>query len=105
MSEWATRAPEKMTALFGLAELHVAVFQPNSDPGGAAPVVAISIPENEAFLPSACATATAIGSARVVLVCDTHEQADATAEEAAAMLPKHRRVALDRLETGDWSTQ
>ena len=33
---------------------------------------------------------------------DTREQADDIAERAAAALPKHRRIALERARAGMW---
>jgi hypothetical protein len=43
--------------------------------------------------------------ARVLFICDTHEQAEAMAKRAAALLPEHRRLSLDRAEAGAWALQ
>jgi hypothetical protein len=40
--------------------------------------------------------------ARVGLCCDTQAQAEAMADRATRLLPRHRRISFERAEAGRW---
>jgi hypothetical protein len=118
---WTTRLDPKLTSAYGVAELHSVYFEP-LDWNVTRPVVTLGIPECELHFASliktdeplvminrpvanrnvkywlrhACQLATE-GRAYLSFTCDTAEQAEQAAKRAAKLLPKHRRVALERL--------
>ena len=85
-------------------DIHVVFFQPIDDVDGPRNVVCLEIPETRKGLANALKVAIAL-RARVVFVCDTGEQANTVAIEAALLLPRHRRVDYDRARAGDWTVQ
>ena len=120
-TSWTTRIPPEQTRPFGVAELHTAVFQP-AGWSGQRPTISLTIPEGRlvfaklstsgvpvatSFTPEdksikhcvriACNAATE-WQACLVLGCDTAAQAERAAKLAARLLPKHERVALERME-------
>jgi hypothetical protein len=83
-------------------EVHAVLFQPTGDRGGSANVVAFMIPE---ATPAEIALGLAVARdvpARVVMVCESAEQAKDMAALARAKLPDHRRVPLERAAEGGW---
>ena len=117
---WTTRLPPELTRQFGVEELHDVWFAPKGSPGKGN-VVCLLIPECElqvtvvapdgklvqyvnrppnrnlkTWLHFACEEATTHRAA-LSLGCDTAEQAERYAEQAARLLPHHERVALERL--------
>jgi hypothetical protein len=43
--------------------------------------------------------------ARLIFLCNTADQADRIAITAAAALPAHRRIALERALAGGWGSE
>ena len=85
-------------------EYHFAIFQPCDDSGGLSNCVAVSIPEAADQLADAMRQARH-HKARVLLICNTREQAKAAALTVAELLPEHRRVSLERSEVGGYALQ
>ena len=102
MTAWRTRIDPEHTAAFGEPELHAAAFQHKNDPGGTSHVVALQIPETPgALFVQAMAKANDL-KARVLFICDTGEQAEDAAARASKLLPRHCRVAYERVVAGAW---
>lgn len=99
---WTTRVDPKYTAPFGVPNAHFVAFQPNDDHGGASNVIAVSIPETPPQDIAAALERTVRLQARLIFICDTRQQARQIARIAAANLPTHHRVALERAELGKW---
>jgi hypothetical protein len=97
--EWTTKLPR--TGAYGIDEAHGVFFEHRTDRGGLARAVVVQIPEATAGLAEAMAQARRF-KARVAFICDTREQADDVARQAAPLLPRHRRVALERAADGGW---
>jgi hypothetical protein len=103
METWTTRMPPWLTAAFGVAELHAVFFQPSDDLGGPRDCVAIQIPEATADELSLALQTANRRKARVMVLCDTAEQA-ADAAGLATHLACHLQVSLERAEAGGWWT-
>lgn len=90
------------TQRFGVAEVHAVWFEPDDDRGEERPAVAVQIPETpRSHVRRAMKMATQLG-ARVMFLCDTVEQANRIATRASVMLPKHRRISMERVRSGGW---
>lgn len=100
-SEWRTRIDPALTAKGGVAELHVVCFEPIDDHGGRRPVVCISVPEASRQTIRKGLKIAARREARVLILCDTAEQA-ITVGAMAPRLRRHRRVPYERAEAGGW---
>ncbi len=96
-----TLVPNEHTRPFGCENLHAVFFQSCADRGGVSPAVAIMIPEAIDDLTRALNHAHKTRS-RLVIVCDTKEQADKAKQVAVELLPDHREVSLSRAEAGAW---
>jgi len=96
-----TRLDLAYTRAFGCPELHAVLFQHRADRGGSCPTVAVMIPEAEDMLARAAREARRL-KARVLLVCDTGAQAAGARRRMAALLPRHRKVAIERAAAGVW---
>jgi hypothetical protein len=118
---WTTRLDPQYTTMFGVGELHNVMFEPPGWPGKG-PIVSLLIPECELqfhFLAEdgqpvaminrpaknrnvkqwtrfACERAVEYGAV-LGLLCDTAEQADVGARRIAKLLPRYRRIALERM--------
>lgn len=101
---WTTRVDPKYTAPFGVPNAHFVAFQPNDDRGGASNVIGVSIPEATSGDIAAALIETMRLQARLIFVCDTRRQTRQIARIAAANLPTHHRVALERAELGRWGS-
>lgn len=99
--QWTTKVPAEHLAAFGLAEIHGVFFEHRADRGGLARAVVVQIPEAIAALAEAMVQARSF-KARVAFLCDTQQQAEEIAEQAAKLLPRHRRVAFERAAAGGW---
>lgn len=95
---WTTRVDPKYTAPFGVPHAHFVAFQPNDDRDGANNVIGVCIPEATSQDIAAALAETMRLRARLIFLCDTKKQARRIARIAAASLPTHRRVALERAE-------
>jgi hypothetical protein len=117
---WTTRLDPKHTASYGVGELHQVCFEPPSWAGKGTtivlgipecelqfafvaddrPIVAINRPVHNTGVKSwtryACKLAAEY-NAFLMLICDTAEQADIGARRVAKLLPRYRRVALERM--------
>lgn len=100
-AEWTTKVPAELLAAYGLTEIHGVFFEHRSDRGGEARAVVVQVPEAIAGLAEAMAAARSF-KARVALLCDTKQQAEEVAKQAASLLPRHRRVAFERAAEGGW---
>jgi hypothetical protein len=96
-----TLIPADYTLRYGVAELHALFFQHSADRGGIAHCVSVLIPEAEHRLEIALEQARQL-KARVVIVCDTAEQAKAARARSAPLLPDHHEVSLERAAAGAW---
>jgi hypothetical protein len=120
-TEWTTRLDPKLTRTYGVEELHDVCFAPPGWPGKGA-AVSLGIPECELictilapdgepiatvnrpktnrnvkqWMRTACAIARERG-AFISFGCDTVEQARIAARRASRLLPRYRRVALERM--------
>jgi len=120
--DWTTRFQPEMTRRFGVEEMiHTVCFEPDGWPGKG-PCIGLGIPECELqycvigadgepaafvnrpqrnqklkyWLRFVCEMATKERSF-VMFSCDTVEQAERVARLAAKRLPRHQRVALERM--------
>jgi hypothetical protein len=91
-----TRLDSIYTAPFGCRKLRAVVLQHKRDSGGGCHVVALQVPEVSRRKIKASLAWARANRARVVFVCDTADQAQQMLEQAARLLPDHRRVALER---------
>ncbi len=96
-----TLVPNKHTRPFGCENLHAVFFQSCADRGGVSPAVAIMIPEALDKLTAALKQVHKTG-ARLIILCDTKEQAANAKQAAVDLLPDHREVSLNRAEAGVW---
>ncbi len=96
-----TLIPNKYTRAFGCGDLHAVFFQSRADRGGISPAVMVMIPEAADKLTTALAQAHTL-KARLVIVCDTEEQARDAKQAAHELLPDHREVSLCRAQAGAW---
>ena len=96
-----TLIPQEYTRPFGCDELHAVFFQYRADRGGVSPTVMIMIPEATDKLTTALMQAHNL-QARLIIVCDTEEQARDAKQAAHELLPDHREVSLSRAEAGAW---
>ena len=96
-----TLIPQEYTRPFGCDELHAVFFQYRADRGGVSPTVMIMIPEATDKLTAALMQAHKL-QARLIIVCDTEEQAADAKQVALDLLPDHREVSLSRAEAGAW---
>ncbi len=96
-----TLIPREYTRLFGCEELHAVFFQHRADRGGASTSVMVMIPEAADKLTAALVQAQKL-RARLVVVCDTEEQARDAKQAATKLLPDHREVSLSRAQAGAW---
>ena len=101
-TEWRTRADPDWTATYGVAELHIVMFEPHDDRPGSRATVMVQIPEASRQQIRAALKQAIKRGARLSFVCDTREQADQIAATAAKKLPAHRRIAYERAEAGGW---
>jgi hypothetical protein len=121
VTDWTTRVLPELTSPFGVEEVHSIWLTPKGWPGKG-PAVLLLIPECEmqvctlgpdgtpemsinrpkinknvkSWIRAACKTAEDLGAA-VSFSCDTAEQADRAAKMASKLLPKHERIALERM--------
>jgi hypothetical protein len=117
---WTTRFDPEITNAWGVPEAHFAYFEPSvwSERRTAVvllipecelqfaqivdgePVVMINRPQNnkniKTWTRNACEIATD-QMAFLSFTCDTAEEAERAARRAAKLLPKHKRVALERM--------
>ena len=96
-----TMIPNKYTRPFGCENLHAVIFQSCADRGGVSPAVVIMIPEEVDKLTESLKQAHKL-RARLLLLCDTEEQAAVAKQVALDILPDHREVSLSRAEAGAW---
>lgn len=96
-----TLIPMQHTRSYGVSEAHAVFFQHRADRGGPAPAMSILIPEAMSYLDAALQEAHQL-RARVIIVCDTAEQAAAARSRAITLLPNHRPVAMTRAQAGAW---
>jgi hypothetical protein len=122
---WTTRLEPALSAQYRVAEFHSVWLVPIGWPGKG-PAVTLLIPECELqlvkigddgeplafinrpqanknvkhWLRYACGTAHEMGAA-LSLGCDSAEQAERGARLAGRLLPKHERIALERIYRGD----
>jgi hypothetical protein len=122
---WTTRLEPALTAQYQVAELHSVWFTPIGWVGKGS-TVSLLIPECEwqfvglnpdgepltfinrpqvnknvkHWLRYACEIANEMGAA-LSLLCDTAEQAERGARMAGRLLPKHERIALERMYRGN----
>lgn len=92
----------QITSPLSGVEHHIVFFAPADDSGGPSPVVALQIPEAGRPLIRRAWREAQARSARLIILCDTEDQASAIAARAAASLPHHRRVSLERALAGGW---
>ena len=102
MTPISTLIPRAYTRLFGCEELHAVFFQHRGDPGGVSPSVMIMIPEGADKLTAALVQTRNL-QARLVIVCDTEEQALDAKRAVHDQLPDHREVSLCRAQAGAWA--
>ncbi len=96
-----TLIPNKYTRAFGCEDLHAVFFQYRADRGAISPAVMVMIPEAADRLIAALTQARNL-QARLVVVCDTEEQARDAKQAATKLLPDHCEVSLSRAEAGAW---
>jgi hypothetical protein len=100
----STRIPTEHARPFGLEELHCALFQHRADRGGSSSAISVQVPEAADLIPTAAKLAWR-HSVRVLLLCDTADQAVAARRQFAKLAPRHREVSLARAEVGAWCLQ
>jgi hypothetical protein len=98
---WITRINPTWTRAFGCEEVHGVFFQHVEDHGGTTDTVVVNLPEATSALNVAMQQAAAL-KARVALLCNTTTQAEEAASLAAKLLPNHRRVPVEKAESGMW---
>jgi hypothetical protein len=105
MSEasWTTRLPQEYTRAYGVIEAHCVCFQPADDQGGIRGAATFCIPETPEELIEEVLRQS--DRRRIAFFCDTANQAEQIAVYAAARLPNHRRVALERAVAGEWGAR
>ena len=96
-----TMIPNKYTRPFGCENLHAVFFQSYADRGGVSPAVMVMIPEGADKLTTALMQVHKL-QARLLILCDTEEQAADAKQVALDLLPDHREVSLSRAEAGAW---
>ena len=96
-----TMISNKYSRRFGCENLHAVLFQSCSDRGGVKPSVAIMTPEALDDLTAALKQAHNL-QARLVILCDTEEQAADAKQVAVELLPDHQEASLRRAEAGAW---
>ena len=80
-----------------LSRCHVVAIYPHGDDGKdkkSRSMTAVTLPDSRPQLPLAMAQARELKT-RVLLICQTAEQAAEAAVAALPLLPNHRRVSLD----------
>jgi hypothetical protein len=96
---------KRWTTLRAPCPYHIVTLEPHDDRGGWHPVVGLQIPEaSEALIRRGFAEAR-LRRARMIILCDTREQADWIAGIAGRVgreLPDHRRIALERAAAAGW---
>ncbi len=120
MQPWTTRLDPELTRQYGCEELHSVHFEPPVwskqrtvvalgipecelqfvTMAGDVPIVEINRPQNNRNVKSWLRTACKVAAERQAwlnLSCDTAEQAEINARRVAKLLPKWRRVALERM--------
>jgi hypothetical protein len=95
-----TRIPPEHTRWAGVEELHPVHFQHRADRGGACCAVSVQVPEVPRHRIKLALDLAHLARARVLFLCDTHEQAVRSCRLAARLLPEHRFVALERAAAG-----
>ncbi len=96
-----TLVPNEHTRPFGCEGVHAVFFQSRADRGGVSACVAIMIPEAIDDLTRALKQAHKT-AARLIILCDTGEQAVLAKKVAHEFLPDHREVSMSRAEAGAW---
>ena len=96
-----TLVPNKYSRPFGCENLHAVFFQSRADRGGESVCVAIMIPEAIDDLTRALKQAHKT-AARLVIICDTKEQAANAKQVAVDLLPDHREVSWSRAKAAAW---
>jgi hypothetical protein len=97
-----TRLDPGCTRLFGCPELHAIHFQPVGDRGGPCAAVSIQVPECSRQVVRRALAIAARRRARVLFLCDTHEQAQRMHALASRALRDHRFVSIERADAGAW---
>ena len=118
---WTTRLEPELARPYGVEEIHTVCFEPDGWPGKG-PCIGLGVPECELqycmigadgepvaminrpqrnlklkyWLRYVCEMATKERSF-VIFSCDTIEQAERVAKQAAKRLPRHQRIALERM--------
>ncbi len=96
-----TLIPQEYTRPFGCDELHAVFFQYRADRGSVSSTLMVMIPEAADKLTTALMQAHKL-QARLLILCDTEEQARDAKQAAHELLPDHREVSLSRAEAGAW---
>ncbi len=96
-----TMIPNKYTRPFGCENLHAVFFQSCADRGGVSPAVMVMIPEGADKLTTALMQVHKL-QARLLILCDTEEQAVDAKQVALDLLPNHQVVSLSRAAAGAW---
>jgi Mg-chelatase subunit ChlD len=101
---WHTRLDTPLAKALGV-EAHVVTFEHRDDPGGPWRCVALQIPEcSEPMIAEALGIAQDF-KARIVIVSDTAEQAEAMAVRIAITLGgQFKRIAYERAAAGQFGT-
>jgi hypothetical protein len=97
---WRTHIDPVGLNFFGVTEAHVAFFWPHTDRGGPRQSLVVMVPVTlRSVIRQAMRSATQV-EARVAFVADARPEADAIADRAARMLPKHRRISYELAAAG-----
>jgi hypothetical protein len=90
---WLGQGPA-VSLLIPECEMHLVILATNSEP-----VAFVNRSQNKnikGWIRSACKIVKDHGAA-ISFACDTHEQAEMAAKIASKLLPKHERIALERM--------
>lgn len=98
-ARWRTLADTAFSRALGL-KIHVVTFEHRDDPGGPWRCVAVQVPEcDEPLIAEALQLARSM-RARIVIVADTAEQAEAMATRIAITCAQHQRLPYERASAG-----
>jgi hypothetical protein len=95
-----SKRPAGWATLIAPAGVHAVLFAPRTDRGGPRAVVGLLIPEGETMIDRALAEARR--GRRLVVLCDSRQQADEIAGIVTRALSGHRRVPLSAAAAGGW---
>ncbi|TIV83814.1 MAG: hypothetical protein E5V64_06520 [Mesorhizobium sp.] len=99
MSEWETKWQMPDCG----HDVHVGIWQPSDDVGGARYVVTVTLTDDDEFRDGWSPDMVREKSSRLVVFGLTHEQIEEAAATVARLLPDYKRVTVERAEAAKWA--